>query len=138
MNYNTSILEIDHSRTNFANIILEEIRVCEASVKKRYIGSVNLLKVKGTTHPKYINKSWSELLDELGRKSPRAKSNIQHLKDNPNYYFNDEEKETWSFYKRNDDYYIDQGNHRTILARYFFYLNNITPIIHGIIIKEIN
>jgi len=136
-NYNTDILNKNQAKIDFDNIKLESLNVSEANIINSYIGSVDLSKIKGTQHPNYKNKTWSILLEQLGRKSPRAAPNLRNLKDNPNYYLSKEEKDTWSFYKKNNYYYINEGNHRTIFARYFFYLNNIEPIIYGVNIKEL-
>lgn len=139
MKYKTSILEMETSTIEFANYKLKKFLKCEADITiEPYIGDVNLSEVVGTRHPDYIDKSWVELLTILGRDSPRAKSKIELLNGTPEYYLNEEKKETWSFYKDIDGYYIDQGNHRTVLGRFFFYLNKIEPIVHGVTIKEVS
>jgi len=42
----------------------------------------------------------------------------------------------WSFYQvvENDkeSLFIEDGQHRTIIGRFFFALNNIDPIVHGV------
>jgi len=88
--------------------------------------SFNVQKVIGTDHPDYVGKSWQECLENLKR--PRNLSSLRCDQNRPsiNYYMSDIQKEHWSVDIINDDIYITQGNHRTIISKFLSFLN-ITP-----------
>lgn len=92
--------------------------------------SINVFLVKGTKHPDYINLSWKELLE----KGKRMSLNLSLLETNPDYYFQTDKKLPTMSYIQIDggDYYVlNDGNHRTCIAKFFFYFNDKTEL-HGV------
>ena len=133
---NFSLDKINLQKTTFANIKLKEFSFCYNDLENETTGSVNLEKVVGTSHPDYYNKTWGELLNLLYNNSPRSKSNREMLSNNYKYYLDKEEKDTWTFVEKNGEYYIIEGNHRTIIGRFFLNLNNLSQIVHGVKIYQ--
>ena len=102
-----------------------------AFIQKHYWtgqGSVNVFNVVGTIHSDYANKSWLNLLNN----GKRMSLNIPLLEAKPEYYHaSDELKQPAMYYNTLDGihYYIaDDGNHRTCLARFYFYEKGLTQI----------
>lgn len=144
----TLIEEVDVTLVSFANDVLSELDQRTISTQPAFIGQVDLTKVVGTTHPDYMNRTWGALKPVRGslfgdicntgvsyQPLKRAVRNVQLLKENPDYYFSKEKKETWSFYKIDDEFYISEGNNRTVVARYFLSLNEMPQIVHGVSIS---
>lgn len=114
-------------------------------------GVVDLSKVRGTNHVDYYDNTWLELLptnpdtfehidywsrhDHAGLMK-RGWECIYDLRSNPNYYLDSIPKENWSFAKIGDEYYVTQGNHRTVVARFFLAANGLPQIIKGVSITE--
>ena len=97
-------------------------------------GSVNVFNVVGTIHPDYQNKSWLSLLEH----GKRMLLNQSLLKSNPAYYQETTPKIPMMYFKTMDglNYYIsDDGNHRTCLARFYFYGLGLTQL-HGVSINH--
>lgn len=122
----------------------------------RYIapeeGLVDLAKVCGTDHCDYYGSTWLELLpsnpDDYEHleywsrlahegKMKRGWNCIKELRNNPNYYIDRSPKEHWSFAKVGENYFVTQGNHRTVVGRFFLSLNNLPTLVHGVSITEI-
>ena len=116
-----------------------------------YTGSVLLNKVVGTTHSDYVGYSWMELLPTVFKSEKNipdfsTTKNLQILKrdrdliyrfqENPDYYLSEEKKENMSFFKVGDKFYINGGNHRVIMARFFLNLNQLPEVIKGVTIEE--
>lgn len=114
---------------------------------QRRVGDVDLEKVIGTAHPDYGNHAWGDLLpnnhsiDMRIRKFPpkhdfnilkRATSNLELLNRNPDYYIGSDLKIDWCFFKIEDSFVIADGNHRTILSRFFFCLNNLPQVVRNV------
>lgn len=114
-------------------------------------GCVDLSKVRGTNHSNYCNSTWMELLptnpddfmhlDYWERfkhqgKMKRGWNCIRSMRENPAYYISVSEKDHWSFCKVGDHYYISQGNHRTVMARFLLSLNGLPEIVHGVSVTE--
>lgn len=115
-------------------------------------GEVNLAKVKGTCHSDYYGYTWQELLpsnpddylhlDKSKRHTHQGKMKrgwncIYDMRENPNYYLENCPKDNWSFYKMGENYYISEGNHRTVIARFLLSLNGYPEIIRGIPVIEL-
>lgn len=96
--------------------------------------SVNIFDVVGTRHPDYIGLSWEEFLE----KGKRMLMNISLVETNPDYYYGDELKlPRMDFEKIDDKYYVGgDGNHRTAIAKFLFYLNSITNL-SGVTVNEL-
>lgn len=121
---------------NFTNFLSESID----------FEDVNLSSVVGTCHPKYGNKTWFDLKPVPGslrgdfvndmsvatQLMRGAIENVRQLENNPTYYQSAVQKEEWSFYKVGNDYYIKEGNNRTVVARFFFLLNDLEPVIRNV------
>lgn len=104
-----------------------------------YAGSVDLTKVVGTTHRSYGGRAWGVLKptedsDRCGLQ--RLERSMRDLKANPEYYLSRSKKVGWEFLKIGDEYYIDAGVHRTILARFFLGANQLPQVVHGVSITE--
>ncbi len=96
--------------------------------------SVNVFRVVGTRHPDYAGKSWLDLLMH-GR---RMMANLPLFRDNPGYYLETGSKSPYMHYQSIDggDVYIgDEGNHRTCIARFFYFTRGLTTI-HGITLDD--
>ncbi|WP_444907040.1 hypothetical protein ACJJIR_01330 [Microbulbifer sp. SSSA008] len=146
MTWNTLIEEMNLEEIPFANDELSYLDTQSIEVGECKVGAVDLTRVIGTTHPDYQGKTWGQLKPIPGTSKgdfmnnrnvafqplKRAIGNVQSLERNPEYYFSRENKEHWSFYKINDDYYISAGNNRTIIGRMFLHLNSQEPLIHGV------
>jgi hypothetical protein len=115
-------------------------------------GVVDLSRVVGTMHPDYSDATWLELLPSspdnfthLGYwerqkyegRMKRGWNSIREMRANPMYYLNAEEKTHWSFYEMNGLYYISEGNHRTVVARFLLWLNGMPECIDGVSITKI-
>ena len=97
-------------------------------------GSVNVFNVVGTWHASYENKPWLYLL-EHGRRMPH---NLDWLARNPGYYTGTELKKPTMYFATLDGltfYITDDGNHRTCLARFYFYERGLTQL-HGVTIRQ--
>lgn len=142
---NTFIEDMESKDVPFFNDKLQYINTSKVIAIKQSIEDVNLSKVIGTSHPSYHGKTWGQLKPVPGSSSgdifdpeiagqplKRAVTLIHALEKNPEYYTDDSIKDEWSFYKLNDDYYIVEGNNRTVIARFFLHLNNIKPIIRNV------
>ncbi|BCO09272.1 hypothetical protein GF1_16480 [Desulfolithobacter dissulfuricans] len=96
--------------------------------------SVNVFRVVGTRHPDYAGKTWLDLLMN-GR---RMMVNLPLFQDNPGYYLETGTKEPYMHYQSIDggDVYIGaEGNHRTCIARFFFFTQGMTTL-HGITLDD--
>ena len=115
-------------------------------------GVIDLSKVIGTAHYNYHGNTWSELLPtnqenykhlevflswkEQGRLA-RGWQAMDILERNPDYFISDKVKDNLSYFKVGDEYYINGGNHRTIIGRFLLYLNGREEIIKGVNITEV-
>ncbi len=116
-----------------------------------YNVSVPLNQVVGSYHPNYANQTWIDLLPARFKSEKNIpdfseKNNFDRMRNgdewaeklgkDPEYYFLDEKKENWGFYKFGEKFYINDGNHRTIIARFFLNLNNLPEIVKGVSVTE--
>lgn len=123
--------------------------VCEE--QHYYNASVPLNQVVGTYHPNYANQTWIDLLPARFKSEKNIpdfseKNNFERMKNgeanayefckNPKYYFSDEKKENWGFYKFGEKFYIEDGNHRTVIAKFFLNLNNLPEVVNGVSVTE--
>ena len=93
-------------------------------------GSINVFLVQGTKHPDYQGMTWLEFLE----KGKRMKSNLELFEANPDYYLNTEHKLPTMSYLQIDGgplYIDDDGEHRTCIAKMFFFLKGLT-MLHGV------
>jgi hypothetical protein len=141
MTWKTSIEQMDWEIIPFASCKLKRFFLRDIEKLETKIGAVDLTLITGTTHAAYAEKTWFELRPVSGTlgndvnnlpSMDRAGDNYQWLQKNPNYYFSTEEKKEWSFYCIEGKYFIDEGNHRTVIGRLFLYLNNQPQLIHGV------
>lgn len=96
--------------------------------------SINVLRVVGTQHPDYAGKTWLELL-KFGK---RMRSNLPLYSSNPGYYYEAKKKQPSMYYLSIDGgnlYVGDDGNHRTCIARFDFYLKGLTAL-HGVNVSD--
>ena len=92
--------------------------------------SVNLSLVVGSIHPDYKEHSWLWLL----KHGKRMRENLSLLFSNPQYYFTEDKKlPAMSYLDINNKYYVFiDGNHRTCIAKFLFYLLNIESVLSGV------
>lgn len=90
--------------------------------------SINIFEVVGTKHWDYQEMTWLELL----KGGKRMHVNLPLFEKNPGYYLEDRRKEPTMYYIRLDGkLYVDgDGNHRTCIAKFFFYYQGRTHL-HG-------
>ncbi len=116
-------------------------------------GTVPLSAVVGTTHGDYAGYSWLELLpsdyrlyteeDNCNRtlsglegRLKRGWERLKELHSNPGYYLSRTPKDQLSFFKVGNDYFIEDGNHRVVLARFFLSLNVLPEKLQGVSVTE--
>lgn len=112
-------------------------------------GTVPLSSVVGTTHSDYAGCSWLELLptdyrlhseeecrnrtfNALQGRLHRGWERLKELHVNPGYYLKRSQKDHLSFIKVGNDYFIEDGNHRVVLARFFLSLNALPEKLRGV------
>ncbi|UTD55726.1 hypothetical protein [Halomonas sp. MS1] len=146
MSWNTFLEEMDLETVPFSDNTLSYLDRRSIDVGEPQVGSVDLSKVVGTTHPDYCGKTWGQLKPIPGTSGAdfmnnrdvafqglkRAFGNVQSLERNPDYYFSYEEKDHWSFYQIGSEYYISSGNNRTVIGRLFLHLNGQEEVVHGV------
>lgn len=150
MQYKTRIEGIDVAKVPFAGELLIAFDERGYEVIETFVGSVDLSRVRGCYHPNYSGKSWGELkpvassMDENKNEQriayqslKRASINVNHLHQNPSYYLGKDEKRHWSFYELSGVYFISSGVHRTVIGRFFFWLNNLDPLVYGVSITRL-
>lgn len=95
--------------------------------------SVNVFQVIGSAHPDYIGVTWIDML----KAGKRMHLNLPLLASNPDYYYEQCKKEPVMHYTRIDDniYISGEGNHRTAIAKVFFYFTG-HQVLHGIEYNE--
>lgn len=121
----------------------------EIAYGNTYVGAVDLSRVAGTTHPDYAGKTWGELKPVPGslrneltdmavicQPLKRAPGNLIALDNNPDYYETADAKDYWSFYLLDGEYYVAEGNNRTVIGRFYFHVAGKPPIVQGVKITE--
>jgi len=92
--------------------------------------SINIFFVEGTRHPDYKDFTWFEFLE----RGKRMQLNLELFQNNPDYYLGTDHKMPTMSYLQIDGgpYYVDaDGNHRTCIAKMFFFLRGLT-MLHGV------
>lgn len=117
------------------------------------IETVHLDAVVGTSHGDYAGCSWLDLLptdyrnyteeeyknrtiNGLQGRMKRGWDALKELHSNPDYYLSRCHKEHLGFCKVGNDYYIAEGNHRVVLARFLLSLNALPEKLHGASVTE--
>ncbi|MCG9575353.1 hypothetical protein L1D14_03795 [Vibrio tubiashii] len=96
----------------------------------RHVEDIPIDKIVGIDQM-YGDGTWGECLE--GSWLKRLERNLTELSDKPNYYLTDTAKDGISFIKIGDMYFIKQGKHRTIIARFLAHFNpdhftNVSPL----------
>jgi hypothetical protein len=96
--------------------------------------SINIHDIVGTAHGNYSDRSWLHLLNRGIR---MLNINLPLLASNPNYYLEVARKEPKMEYTTVDDktYIHMEGNHRTCIARFYFYYQGLTTL-HGVKVEK--
>lgn len=96
--------------------------------------SVNVFQVVGSSCSDYQGIPWIEML----QKGNKMSYNLRLLKENPQYYFENQKKEPAMYYIRinNKIFVSGDGNHRTSIAKVLFFFTGHTTL-HGIVFEEI-
>lgn len=144
-----SIEQLSLQTVPFANERLCKFDDIKVAITNTVITDVNLEQVAGTWHSDYAGRTWGELKPVQGTLNgditniavvdqglKRAIANLQALDQNPRYYESSDKKENWTFYLVDGKYYIMEGNNRTVIARYYFYVTGMPPIVKGVTIYE--
>ncbi|TOF62790.1 hypothetical protein [Vibrio parahaemolyticus] len=99
------------------------------------IESVDLRKIVGTSHCNYYGKTWAQLIPKVEDEYyvlKRANQNLEDLAHNPTFYLPESKPLTISLAKLDNNYYILNGNHRSIIGCAFLLKNDLPPILHDI------
>ena len=88
--------------------------------------NIDLSKVVGTTHPDYINMTWSKLLTN----AKRIKLNLNSFQHDPMQYIENHCKGIKFCCFDEDHLYIEAGNHRTCIALFHLHGQG-NSILHG-------
>ena len=103
--------------------------------------SVDLSLVVGTEHPDYKGCTWLELLgNPPGGPTAhlkRIRGRLSDLHREPEYYLNSSKKDHWGFYLLNGEYFVSEGMHRTVVARFFLACNDRPTIVHGVSVTQL-
>lgn len=104
-------------------------------VRESYIenASIPVESIIGTCHPSYGGITWREFLS-IGQ---RIGSALDWLENNPEYYLQKNQKDHIGYIKRPEGYYIEEGNHRSVLAKFlFFQEGRYDASVHGVGVME--
>jgi len=75
-------------------------------------------KIIGSDHPRYYGTSWRDFL----LTGKRVSDNILRYEENPNYYGDVCQQKShyghWSLAQIGEEYYICEGNHRSLIAKF--------------------
>lgn len=75
-------------------------------------------KIVGSDHPRYSGVSWRKFLST----GKRLSDNLRRFRQNPNYFGETLQPNShyghWSLAQIGENYYICEGNHRSIIAKY--------------------
>ncbi len=141
--YRTDIENINLSIVPFANDIIPMVDNARFEVFKTVEnGAVDLSKVIGGSRWTYIDMSWGQL-KPVSQKSvkenilQRAHHNLRELRQHPEYYLTAVKKRDWEFYELNDAFIIETGMHRTVISRFFFFINSLPPVVQGVAVKRV-
>lgn len=144
MEYRTEIVALNlREPAPFSNCVLENyneyLTANHISLKrtsKTVHGDVPLDKIIGIDQM-YGGISWGEFLKGNGLK--RIRSNLDLLERSPEYYLSSKPKQL-SFIRIDDKYFISEGKHRSIIARFFAHFNpsvmGVPPVIKTVTITE--
>lgn len=88
---------------------------------KNYKASIPMDSIVGTSQPYGGDATWEDCLNGTWLK--RINKRLVELRKNPIYYLDDAPKIEMSFIKVEDKYFIDQGKHRTVIAKFFEHFN---------------
>lgn len=145
----TNIEDLEIHEIPFSPDVLSNFTATNYELVSSRKGSVDLSKVVGCTHPRYAGLSWGILkpskMDVYGdladpdfenQTLKRARLRMRDLKETPEYFLSFIEKEYWSFAEIDGLFYVTEGVHRSVIARYFFHLNGLPPIVHGVAIAK--
>lgn len=89
--------------------------------------SININKVSGTSHPSYADQTWTYLLTS----SQRINQRLEDFKRNPTYYLRTLPRDDVVSYHQivgEEDLYIDTGNHRSCIAKFYLYKLGINDL----------
>lgn len=115
--------------------ILVWFNVSEFEHESTRMGSVDLSKVIGMTHPRYSDLSWQDLIpvSDGPNKLKRSKDRLDDLSKTPDYFLSHNKKEPiWSFAEVDGEFFISTGVHRTVIGYAFLLENNLPTIVHGV------
>lgn len=88
---------------------------------KKLVEDIPLKKVIGIDQM-YGDMKWGDCLN--GKYLKRINRNLQELERSPEYYLSDIEKSGLSFKKIGDEYFINTGKHRVVIARFLEHFNS--------------
>lgn len=88
---------------------------------KVYTTSIPMNKIIGIAQMYGDDATWEDCLNGAWLK--RINRGLDELNSNPLYYCDSEEKSGVSFFKIEDKYFISQGKHRAVIARFFEHFN---------------
>lgn len=137
---------IDTERPAFLDQRLKSLNRALDRTKHEHVAStsgqaVDLRRVVGMFHPDYQGRTWRELcgtpFGDIGSSAmKRMGINLRWLEENPGYYHDHEEKQSWSFIEVDGDLYCNEGAHRTVLGRLLLEARGVPPIARNVVVDE--
>lgn len=95
--------------------------------------SIPVSNIIGSSHPNYQGISWSNFM--AGGK--RIESRIKQVDESPEYYYAPGQKDHIGFLKFSNGYFIEAGNHRSVIAKFLFFLDDkYNQYLHGVYVTE--
>ncbi|MDI4652625.1 MULTISPECIES: hypothetical protein [Pseudoalteromonas] len=93
--------------------------ICLTSEQRYFRGDIPMDKIVGIDQM-YGDGTWGECLE--GKWLKRIASNLEELRANPEYFLSDQHHNL-SFIKVGDNYFISEGKHRSVIARFLAHFN---------------
>lgn len=119
---NQPIKILEHERWMESEPFIKEINLSNNT-------SVEVSKITGAKRPEYSDMTWHDILQH----AKRMATNLEMFDESPEYYLETEKEKNYMSYMQIDggDYYVEQGIHRTCIAKYFFHYIQV-QVLYGV------
>lgn len=95
--------------------------------------SIPVSNIIGSCHPNYPGISWGDFMT----KAERIERCIKQADESPEYYYAPDQKVHIGFLKFSNGYFIEAGNHRSVIAKFLFFLDDkYNQYLHGVHVTE--
>lgn len=104
-------------------------------IQERFIDntSVPVSDIIGTCHSNYYGITWGDFLLH----GQQITSSLANVDTSPEYYYSTEKKDHIGFIKLPNGYFIEEGNHRSAIAKFLFFLDgNYNHSLLGVYVTE--